>query len=67
LSRKVAKVPTRGRDTVPFLLCFSKEVKQKIKQEALRMFGKRKGAESMYVEMVLRAHFKMNIEGVEET
>lgn len=31
------------------------------------MFGNRKGAESIYVEMVLRIHLHMNVDGVAET
>jgi len=53
--------------TEKFLLCLTRDLKKKIKQEAHRMFGNRKGAESLYVEMVMRSYFKMNIEGVEET
>jgi hypothetical protein len=53
--------------TEKFLLGLTSELKQKVKQEAHKMFGNRKGAESIYVEMVLRIYLKMNVEGVQET
>lgn len=53
--------------TVKFLLGLTPELKKKVKSEAHRMFGNRKGAESIYVEMVLRIYLKMDVEGVKET
>jgi len=53
--------------TEKFLLCFTSELKKRVKQEAHKMFGNRKGAESIYVEMVLRIHLHMNVDGVAET
>jgi hypothetical protein len=63
------KAPKRGEEspTDKFLICLTRELKQKIKSEAHKMFGKRKGAESMYVELVMREHLHMNVEGVQET
>lgn len=54
-------------ETEKFLLCLTKELKKEVKGEAHRMFGNRKGAESIYVEMVLRIHLHMNVKGVNET
>jgi len=53
--------------TDKFLLCLTTELKERVKHEAHRMFGQRKGAESHYVEMVLRIHLHMNVDGVDET
>lgn len=67
MSRKGTRTPTAGKATEKFLLCLTREVKERVKKEAHKMFGNRKGAESIYVEMVLRSHLKMNVEGVAET
>lgn len=56
-----------GNETIKFLLGITPELKEKVKKEAHKMFGNRKGAESIYVEMVLRIYLHMNVEGVAET
>jgi len=59
--------PSKSERTEKFLLCLTSDLKKRIKQEAHRLFGKRKGAESLYVEMVMRNHLHMDVEGVKET
>jgi len=53
--------------TEKFLLCLTSPLKKRVKEEAHKMFGNRKGAESIYVEMVLRVYLHMNVDGVAET
>jgi hypothetical protein len=68
LRQEDSKKPKKDeKATEKFLLCLTTELKERVKKEAHNLFGKRKGAESIYVEMVLRSHLKMNIEGVNET
>jgi len=52
--------------TDKFLLCLTTELKERVKHEAHKMFGDRKGSESHYVEMVLRIYLHMNVDGVDE-
>jgi hypothetical protein len=58
--------PAKAGQTEKFVLCFTTELKARIKQESKNMFGQRKGACSLYVEQALRIHFHMNVEGVTE-
>jgi len=60
------KSPQEAGQTVRMSLVFTVDLKKKIKEEAKKNFGKRKGAESMFVEQALRVHLHMNIEGVKE-
>jgi hypothetical protein len=63
------KSPTTPKDagqTEKFLLCVTPELKKRVKQEAYKMFGKRKGAESFWVEQTLRAVLGIKTDGVVE-
>jgi hypothetical protein len=66
MSRKDAKGPKQAGQTAKFVLCFTIELKQRIKAESEKMFGRRKGAESLYVEQALRCYLHMNVPGVQE-
>ena len=55
-----------GGPTEKFLLCLTRELKERVKREAHRMFGDRKGSQSLYVEMVLRIYLHMDVDGVDE-
>ena len=63
---KDAKGPKQVGQTSKFVLCFTTELKARIKEESLKMFGDRKGADSLFVEQALRIYLHMNIEGVHE-
>jgi len=67
LHPKDSKSEHNAGETVKFLLSLTPELKKRMKEEAHKMFGKRKGGESLYVEMVLRIHLHMNVDGVNET
>jgi len=47
-------------------LALTKTLKRRLEQEAINMFGDRKGALSLFVEATLRNHFGMRQHGVEE-
>jgi hypothetical protein len=66
MSHKATKGPKEAGQTQKFVLCFTTELKARIKKESDLMFGKRKGAESLYVEQALRNYLHMNLEGVHE-
>lgn len=66
LRPEASKSPKTANKTEKFLLCLTSELKKKIKSEAHKMFGDRKGSESIYVEMQMRIVLHMNVEGVEE-
>jgi hypothetical protein len=57
---------TKDGPTEKFLLCLTRELKERVKREAHRMFGDRKGSQSLYVEMVLRIYLHMDVDGVDE-
>lgn len=54
------------RKTERLLVTLTPEVKRRLIAEAQRLYGRRKGYISMYLESVLRNHFRMEMEGVEE-
>jgi len=65
--RPAASKSKQESATDKFLLCLTRELKARIKLEAHRKFGDRRGAESMYVEEAMRIYLHMNVEGVEES
>jgi len=63
---KSDKGPKQVGQTEKFVLCFTTQLKARIKAESKKMFVERKGAESLFVEQAMRNYLHMNIPGVEE-
>jgi len=57
----------KKKKTIKTTLTFTPKLLEALEPKARRTFGDRQGYVSMYVEMVLRNHFGMDQEGVEET
>jgi hypothetical protein len=66
MSHKNPKGPKQVGQTAKFVLCFTTELKARIKTESIKMFGDRKGADSLYVEQAMRCYLHMNVAGVQE-
>jgi hypothetical protein len=67
MSHKEPKGPKAAGQTAKFVLCITLELKKRVKDEAKKNFGERKGAESLWVEQALRLYLHMNVPGVKET
>lgn len=66
-SKSPKQVTKKDKQTEKYPLVLTVELKNRIKKEAYKMFGKRKGAESMYVEQQMRSSLHMQVDGVAET
>lgn len=59
--------PKRAQPTEKLNLSLTRELKNALQTGARDLFGDRKGAVSIYAEMLLRKELNMKIEGVTET